>query len=168
MDDVRERCRWSGPPMALGRISHDVQEQRGSGHLANSLGLPQRLPLWLEVPLVSHINDTWSRGASHHRVRESSLILPLYSLHDYSRLTLRSFPSTSPHLRSPRSSATAFDRALSLLACPKLSFSLMLTAPSSCSCTLLVIFLDSVACSHQGNASLGYVTPSGVEVFTNH
>ena len=64
VDNVRERCRWSGPLMALGHIPHDVPEQRGCGHLVGNLGLPRLLHFWLGVPLVSHINNTWSCGTS--------------------------------------------------------------------------------------------------------
>ena len=63
MDDVQERCRWSGTSMALGRMPHDV-EQRARAHLAADLGPPRLVPLCLAVPLVSHINNTCSRGAS--------------------------------------------------------------------------------------------------------
>jgi hypothetical protein len=38
VDDVRERCRWSGTQMALSLTSHDVLEQRARGHLASTSG----------------------------------------------------------------------------------------------------------------------------------
>jgi hypothetical protein len=43
MDDVREKCRWSGTPMALSFIPHDMLEQCARGHLAGTL---ETTPCW--------------------------------------------------------------------------------------------------------------------------
>jgi hypothetical protein len=54
-----------------------------------------------------------------------------------------------------------------------LSPSFRLRISLCCSCALWVFFLESIACPYYfpvrlGNDRLGYVTPSSVEVFTDH
>jgi hypothetical protein len=102
VDDVRERCRWSGTQMALSLTSHDVLEQRARGHLASTSGTTS------VVTLIARST-------------------PFMIIRAYSRLTLRGSPSTSPRLHSPRSRTTASDQVLSLPVCTKLSFPLTLT-----------------------------------------